>query len=73
MQSFILKVVPRSWAEDMERESRQWMVTCGNCDYAESVWDLGGIRWKAAGNPRTRRRCPNCGETGWHVIAKQSE
>jgi transposase-like protein len=54
----------------MEAESRAWIAKCPNCGSERSIWALGGIRYKAAGNPQRRMRCRNCGEAGWHEVAK---
>ena len=68
IQRFFTHVFPSSWASSMEAESRQWMVRCQSCGYERSIWDMGGIRWKAAGTRWTWGRCPNCGKRGWHKI-----
>jgi hypothetical protein len=70
-QRFITALVPRAWAESMERESRAWMARCPGCGHARSIWDLGGIRWKAAGNPRRFLTCAECGKPSWHIIEKK--
>ena len=57
--------------EDMRKESLSWMQQCSNCKYEVSVWSQGGIRWKAAGNPRVFRNCVNCHQNNWHVIYKK--
>ena len=64
----INRLIPRSWAASMEAESREWMVRCDRCGNEQSVWDLGGIRWKASGNSKQFRTCPNCGEGSWHTV-----
>jgi hypothetical protein len=46
------------------------MVRCRSCGFARSIWDLGGIRWKAKGTKWTWGRCPNCGKRGWHTISR---
>jgi DNA-directed RNA polymerase subunit RPC12/RpoP len=71
-QKLFMRLMPR-WAEDMEREAKEWKVVCPRCSHIRSIWELGGIRWKAKGNPRRRLRCPECGETGWHRIERESE
>jgi predicted RNA-binding Zn-ribbon protein involved in translation (DUF1610 family) len=54
-----------------EQESREWMLVCPRCGHARSVWDLGGVRYKAASKgKRKRMRCPACGETGWHRVER---
>jgi hypothetical protein len=52
----------------MEAESRAWLVRCPACGFERSLWELGGIRYKARGTKRQFRRCPNCREFGWHTI-----
>ena len=52
----------------MKKESNSWKVQCPSCKYERSVWEMGGIRWKAAGNPKVLRECPNCRKTGMHLI-----
>lgn len=65
LQAFFTRILPARWAESMERESRQWIATC-ECGCERSVWDLGGIRWKARGSPRRYLSCPRCGRRSWH-------
>jgi hypothetical protein len=67
----VSRLVPHSWAASMEAESREWMVHCDLCGYEQSVWDLGGTRWKASGNSKQFRKCANCGERGWHTVYRQ--
>ena len=43
----------------MEADSRLWMLRC-SCGFEQSWWDAGGIRWKAVGNPRRWKQCPQC-------------
>jgi hypothetical protein len=50
----------------IEEESSLWMVQCGHCGFEASVWDLGGVRYRARGTKTTRRRCPECGKRGVH-------
>lgn len=60
-------LLPRRWSESMEVESRQWMAECP-CGHGRSIWELGGIRWKAAGRPRRLMRCPKCSQLSWHKV-----
>ncbi len=69
IQKFFIALFPRSWAESMEADSRLWKVRCA-CGCARSIWELGGIRWKARGRPRSYLRCPECGQRSWHKIAR---
>jgi hypothetical protein len=72
LQKLFTLLVPRSWAADMEAESRRWVAHCDVCGHERSIWDLGGIRWKAVGNPRRWMRCPQCGKTSWHVVQRKT-
>ncbi len=73
VQKLLVRLLPRRWAEDMEAESREWMIRCPTCGFARSVWNAGGIRWKAAGSPRRLLRCGQCGAQTWHVIARRTD
>lgn len=53
----------------MEAESRSWMARCA-CGFARSIWELGGIRWKATGQPRQYLSCPQCGQRSWHTVTR---
>jgi len=60
--------VQRLATEAMEAESRAWMVRCPHCGFERSVWETGGIRYKASGTSRNYMRCPSCGKRGWNRI-----
>ena len=70
-QWFIFSLVPRRMAKAMEKESRLWMTKCGKCGHETSIWDLGGIRYLAFGNPRRWRRCTKCLQGNWHQVYKK--
>jgi len=61
-RAFIIKIFPKL-ASRMEEESRQWMIQCQKCNYEISVWDAGGIRYKAWGTVRRLGKCSRCGKT----------
>jgi hypothetical protein len=70
LQKLFVRLLPRAWAEDMEAESRAWMIRC-TCGYEQSIWDAGGVRWKAAGNPKRLQRCAHCGNRTWHTVYRK--
>lgn len=70
-QTLLQKILPKEWATDMEAESRLWMMRCQNCGKEISVWEAGGIRWKAHGNPSRYQRCRHCGNNAWHTLYKK--
>ena len=67
IQRLCQSVLPRSWSASMEAESRRWIAHC-KCGHGTSIWDLGGIRWKAAGSPSRRIYCPKCHSLTWHTV-----
>lgn len=69
VQRFFKWVMPRKWFAAAESESRKWMIRCP-CGAERSVWDAGGIRWKAAGKTRMLGRCLACGQRTWHTLAR---
>ncbi|HVJ87381.1 MAG TPA: hypothetical protein VM452_17110 [Caulifigura sp.] len=56
----VVKWLPPTWQTAIERESRDWRVRCPKCLHETSVWDLGGVRYKAAGNCVRSVRCLHC-------------
>ena len=48
------------FAARVEAESREWMIECPRCGHRVSVWEAGGVRYKACGKARRLARCPNC-------------
>jgi predicted RNA-binding Zn-ribbon protein involved in translation (DUF1610 family) len=70
-QKFMLGWMPKSWQASAEAESKTWFMRCPNCGFEQSVWDWGGVRWKAAGNPKRLLTCPKCGKSGWHDTYKK--
>ena len=72
VQSLFKAILPRTWADDMEAESKKWIATC-ECGNARSIWELGGIRWRAKGNPKTMVYCPNCRKYMWHRFEYQAK
>src|SRR4051812_32309788 len=41
-----------------------------HCGFERSVWETGGVRYRASGSSRVRMACPRCGRTGWQKILK---
>ncbi len=70
-QRFLTAILPKSWAEDMRRDSMAWKIRCP-CGHERSVWECGGIRWKAKGNPQRLMTCPDCDKATWHTVYLKS-
>ncbi len=70
IQKILTSVVPASWARDMREESQRWMMRCA-CGHEISVWDAGGVRWKASGHPVRLVLCPKCGSLTPHTTYRK--
>jgi hypothetical protein len=71
VQKFWTAILPQAWAEAMRAESQSWMMRCP-CGFERSIWDSGGVRWKARGSPRRLQRCPQCRKWTWHTVYRRS-
>ena len=61
IQQFVTTILPKSWSDAIQQESQNWTLRCPACNSLHSIWDLGGIRFKAAStNKKIRARCPQC-------------
>ncbi|MBL8810944.1 MAG: serine/threonine protein kinase [Planctomycetaceae bacterium] len=68
----VVKLLPAGLGDDIEAESRSWHARC-RCGCERSIWDLGGIRYKAAGEPLRFLYCPDCNKLGWHRVVRKDE
>ena len=70
-QRIVMRLMPGRAAE-IERESRQWIVTCPNCGHERSYWDIGGGRYKAASKgKKVGMRCSECGKRSMHPVERR--
>ena len=70
VRDLTLRLMPARWRDAAIAETKTWTATCGGCGHSASLWDLGALRWKAAGRPKVMLRCPACGRVGWHTLAR---
>lgn len=59
--------------DEIEQESKEWIMYWKKCQHEVSVWDLGGIRYKAYGNPKQLTACAICDKISWSVLYRKSE
>jgi len=52
--------------------TKLWLIEC-SCGQKRDYWDAGGVRYKAAGQPKTLARCSACGKLGMHRVRKKTE
>jgi len=67
-QRLLRAILPSGWFQQMEAESRAWIMTCSQCGAEQSVWDAGGVRWKAKGQRMFHARCVSCGRVTAHSV-----
>ena len=70
-QRLLKFILPGRIFEKVKNDTKQWLSEC-ECGYKRDIWDTGGIRYKAMGEPRHKSKCPICGEITWHKIRKKS-
>ncbi len=71
LQKLVLAVTPKWLGDSMRRESEEWHVICPKCGRARSVWDMGGIRWKAYSiGKRVLVRCSACDQRVWAKVLR---
>lgn len=56
----LINMISPELASRMEAESRKWMMQCPKCGHEVSVWDSGGIRYRASGTVWRLGRCSKC-------------
>ena len=72
-QKLFTGLVSPATAAKMQAESETWVYQCPYCGFERSVWDAGGVRYKASGTARVLRRCPQCGRLAWQRVVRRAE
>lgn len=70
-QRLLRAILPGRWFEQIEAESREWIMTCSQCGAQRSIWDAGGVRWKAKGERVFHARCTSCRRGMVHRMKRQ--
>lgn len=71
-QRILRFILPRRAFEAVRAGTKLWLAECPD-GHRRDVWDLGGVRYKAAGEPRTLAFCPDCGRNRWLRIRRKTE
>jgi rRNA maturation endonuclease Nob1 len=72
LQKMVMAVLPRKLAGKVEAESRDWMLQCPACEREMSIWDIGGIRYKATNKVKLMSWCSRCGKYKWQRLYRKS-
>ena len=57
----LIKFLAPGLMAKIEIESRLWMMQCPACRHEVSVWEYGGMRYRARGTVYRLGRCRGCG------------
>ncbi len=69
---FLKFILPAKAFAAVRAGTKQWLTECP-CGHRRDLWDSGGVRYKAAGEPRMLGSCPACGKATLHKIRKKTE
>ena len=72
LRDIILWFMPPKMRAEAEADSRKWGAACPRCQAVSSVWDMGGIRYKASGNKVALARCSKCGKASFMRLEKRN-
>lgn len=71
LRSLIARLSP-TLLQRIEAESRTWLMQCQKCGHEISVWEAGGMRYKALGPVWRLGRCVNCQRVGMMKVFRHS-
>ena len=69
---FLKFILPARAFAAIRASTKDWLAECP-CGHKQDIWDSGGVRYKAAGEPKWLRRCPACGRSTLHTIRLKTE
>jgi hypothetical protein len=69
-QKFVRFFMSAKSFEKAKTESMEWKFDC-DCGNTFSIWDIGGIRYKAKGNPSKLVKCPKCLKSAFRKCEKK--
>lgn len=69
---FLKFILPAKAFGAVKAGTKLWLAACP-CGHRRDIWDAGGVRYKAAGEPRRLGRCPACGKLTMHKIRRKTD
>jgi hypothetical protein len=70
--TFLKFILPARAFEAVKAGTKKWLIEC-KCGHLRDLWDEGGVRYKASGEPRQYLKCPKCRQKNWHKIRKKTD
>ena len=68
---FLKFILPERAFAAVRDGTRLWLIECP-CGHKRDVWDTGGVRYKACGEPRQYCKCEECGKGTWQKVRKKT-
>lgn len=69
---FLKFILPARAYAAVKAGSKQWLIECP-CGHKVDLWDAGGVRYKACGEPKQLMRCRQCGKVTWHITRRKTD
>ena len=69
---FLKFVLPSKAFEAVKDGTKKWLMECP-CGHKQDYWDAGGVRYKAAGEPRRLSHCTTCRKNTMQKIRMKTE
>ena len=69
---FLQFVLPVEAFAAVRAGTKEWLAECP-CGNKQDLWDAGGVRYLAAGQPRRLGYCPACGRRRMQKIRRKTE
>ena len=69
---FLRFILPAKAFAAVRAGTKEWLAEC-SCGHKRDVWNSGGVRFMAAGEPRRLGYCPACGKLTMHKIRKKTD
>ena len=69
---FLKFILPTKAFAAVKAGTKEWLAECP-CGHKRDLWDSGGVRYKAVGEPRQFGYCSSCGKSTMHKIRKKTE
>lgn len=69
---FLRFILPAKAFAAIKAGTKEWLAECP-VGHKQDLWDAGGVRYKASGEPRRLGHCPDCGKSAMLKIRKKTD
>jgi hypothetical protein len=69
---FLKFILPAKAFATVKNGTKQWLIEC-RCGHKMDLWDCGGVRYKATGEPWQSGKCSSCGKTTMLKIRRKTK